>query len=60
MSQAQCQELIDGLCAIPEQMEHVLKQSEQVKRHRRASSATARTGCSSAAATTIRSRWKAR
>jgi glucosamine--fructose-6-phosphate aminotransferase (isomerizing) len=31
MSQAQCQEIIDGLCAIPEQMEKVLKQSELVK-----------------------------
>jgi glucosamine--fructose-6-phosphate aminotransferase (isomerizing) len=31
MSQAQCHEMIDGLCAIPEQMERVLKQSEQVK-----------------------------
>jgi glucosamine--fructose-6-phosphate aminotransferase (isomerizing) len=31
MSQAQCHEMIDGLCAIPEQMEKVLKQSEQVK-----------------------------
>src|SRR5205085_4909599 len=31
MSQAVCQEMIDGLCAIPEQMEHVLKQSELVK-----------------------------
>jgi len=31
MSQAQCHEMIDGLCAIPEQMEHVLKQSELVK-----------------------------
>ena len=31
MSQAQCQEIIDGLCAIPEQMETVLKQSELVK-----------------------------
>jgi glucosamine--fructose-6-phosphate aminotransferase (isomerizing) len=30
MSQAQCQEIIDGLCAIPEQMEQVLKQSEVV------------------------------
>jgi glucosamine--fructose-6-phosphate aminotransferase (isomerizing) len=31
MSQSQCQEIIDGLCAIPEQMETVLKQSEVVK-----------------------------
>jgi glucosamine--fructose-6-phosphate aminotransferase (isomerizing) len=31
MSQAQCHEMIDGLCAIPEQMEQVLKQSELVK-----------------------------
>jgi glucosamine--fructose-6-phosphate aminotransferase (isomerizing) len=31
MSQAQCQEIIDGLCAIPEQMEMVLKQSDVVK-----------------------------
>jgi glucosamine--fructose-6-phosphate aminotransferase (isomerizing) len=31
MSQAQTQELIDGLCAIPEQMRQVLKQSELVK-----------------------------
>jgi glucosamine--fructose-6-phosphate aminotransferase (isomerizing) len=31
MSQSQCQEIIDGLCAIPEQMEIVLKQSEVVK-----------------------------
>jgi glucosamine--fructose-6-phosphate aminotransferase (isomerizing) len=31
MSQAQCQEIIDGLCNIPEQMETVLKQSEVVK-----------------------------
>jgi glucosamine--fructose-6-phosphate aminotransferase (isomerizing) len=31
MSQSQCHEMIDGLCAIPEQMEQVLKQSEQVK-----------------------------
>src|SRR5262249_50633135 len=30
MSQPQCQEIIDGLCAIPEQMERVLKQSELV------------------------------
>src|SRR5215207_7588644 len=31
MSQAQTQEMIDGLCAIPEQMERVLRQSELVK-----------------------------
>ena len=31
MSQAQTQELIDGLCAIPEQMRQVLKQSDLVK-----------------------------
>jgi glutamine---fructose-6-phosphate transaminase (isomerizing) len=31
MSQAQCQELIDGLCAIPEQMQRVLEQSELVR-----------------------------
>ena len=31
MSQAQCQEMIDGLCAIPDQMQKVLDQSEQVK-----------------------------
>jgi glutamine---fructose-6-phosphate transaminase (isomerizing) len=31
MSQSQCQEIIEGLCAIPEQMEKVLKQSELVK-----------------------------
>src|SRR5205807_3525366 len=31
MSQSQCQELIDGLCAVPEQMEQVLKQSELVR-----------------------------
>jgi glucosamine--fructose-6-phosphate aminotransferase (isomerizing) len=31
MSQAQCHEMIDGLCAIPDQMERVLKQSQQVK-----------------------------
>jgi glucosamine--fructose-6-phosphate aminotransferase (isomerizing) len=31
MSQGQCQEIIDGLCAIPEQMEQVLKQSELVR-----------------------------
>jgi glucosamine--fructose-6-phosphate aminotransferase (isomerizing) len=31
MSQNQVQEMIDGLCAIPEQMERVLKQSEQIK-----------------------------
>jgi glucosamine--fructose-6-phosphate aminotransferase (isomerizing) len=31
MSQSQCQEVIDGLCAIPDQIEQVLKQSELVK-----------------------------
>jgi glucosamine--fructose-6-phosphate aminotransferase (isomerizing) len=31
MSQTQCHEMIDGLCAIPDQMERVLKQSQQVK-----------------------------
>src|SRR3954463_1163838 len=31
MSQAQTQELIDGLCAIPEQMEQVLRQSDLVR-----------------------------
>jgi len=31
MSQTQCQEIIEGLCHIPEQMEQVLKQSEVVK-----------------------------
>ena len=31
MSQAQCQEIIDGLCSIPEQMQTVLDQSEQIK-----------------------------
>jgi glucosamine--fructose-6-phosphate aminotransferase (isomerizing) len=31
MSQNQVQEMIDGLVAIPEQMERVLKQSEQIK-----------------------------
>ncbi|HEY1629337.1 MAG TPA: glutamine--fructose-6-phosphate transaminase (isomerizing), partial [Tepidisphaeraceae bacterium] len=31
MSQSQVQETIDGLCAIPEQMERVLEQSELVK-----------------------------
>jgi glucosamine--fructose-6-phosphate aminotransferase (isomerizing) len=30
MSQSQCQEMIDGLCAIPDQMARVLEQSEQV------------------------------
>ena len=35
MSQAQTQELIDGLCVIPDQMEQVLQQSDAVKRHRR-------------------------
>jgi glucosamine--fructose-6-phosphate aminotransferase (isomerizing) len=31
MSQAQVEEMIDGLCAIPEQMERVLQQSELIK-----------------------------
>jgi glucosamine--fructose-6-phosphate aminotransferase (isomerizing) len=31
MSQAHCQEIVDGLCAIPDQMQRVLEQSEQVK-----------------------------
>ncbi len=31
MSQTQCQEMIDGLCAIPEQMKRVLEQSDVVK-----------------------------
>jgi glucosamine--fructose-6-phosphate aminotransferase (isomerizing) len=31
MSQSLCQELIDGLCAIPDQMEKVLQQSDVVK-----------------------------
>jgi glucosamine--fructose-6-phosphate aminotransferase (isomerizing) len=31
MGQAQCQEMIDGLCAIPEQMTRVLEQSDLVK-----------------------------
>jgi glucosamine--fructose-6-phosphate aminotransferase (isomerizing) len=31
MGQAQCEEIIDGLCAIPEQMEKVLTLSEQIK-----------------------------
>jgi glucosamine--fructose-6-phosphate aminotransferase (isomerizing) len=30
MSQAQCQEIVDGLCAIPEQMEKVLQSSQAV------------------------------
>src|SRR5262249_26970237 len=32
MGQSQCQELIDGLCAIPDQMEKVLAQSDVVKK----------------------------
>jgi glucosamine--fructose-6-phosphate aminotransferase (isomerizing) len=32
MSQAQCQEIIDGLCLIPEQMQKVLEQSDQIKK----------------------------
>ena len=31
MSQSQCQEIIDGLVAIPDQMQSVLKQSEEIK-----------------------------
>src|SRR4051794_2273719 len=31
MGQSQCQELIEGLCAIPDQMERVLQQSEVIK-----------------------------
>src|SRR5947207_11999840 len=31
MSQAQCQETIDGLCAIPDQMRKVLDQNERIK-----------------------------
>ncbi|HEX8910707.1 MAG TPA: glutamine--fructose-6-phosphate transaminase (isomerizing) [Humisphaera sp.] len=31
MSQSQCQEVIDALCAVPEQMEQVLKQSDLVR-----------------------------
>lgn len=31
MSQSQCQEIIDGLCAIPDQMQTVLDQSNQIK-----------------------------
>ncbi len=31
MGQAQCQEIIDGLCAIPEKMQRVLDQSEQIR-----------------------------
>jgi glucosamine--fructose-6-phosphate aminotransferase (isomerizing) len=31
MSQAQCQEMIDGLCAIPDQMRKVLDQSSRIK-----------------------------
>jgi glucosamine--fructose-6-phosphate aminotransferase (isomerizing) len=31
MSQTQCHEMIDGLCAIPDQMERVLKQSDHIK-----------------------------
>jgi glucosamine--fructose-6-phosphate aminotransferase (isomerizing) len=31
MSQSQCQEMIDGLCAIPDQMQNVLAQSDQIK-----------------------------
>src|SRR6185295_3952337 len=35
MGQAQCQETIDGLCMIPEQIETVLKQSDLVKEDRK-------------------------
>jgi glucosamine--fructose-6-phosphate aminotransferase (isomerizing) len=31
MSQSQCQETIDGLCAIPEQMRKVLEQNDRIK-----------------------------
>jgi glucosamine--fructose-6-phosphate aminotransferase (isomerizing) len=31
MSQAQCQEMIDGLCAIPDQMRRVLEQNDRIK-----------------------------
>jgi glucosamine--fructose-6-phosphate aminotransferase (isomerizing) len=31
MSQAQCQEMIDGLCAIPDQMRKVLEQNARIK-----------------------------
>jgi glucosamine--fructose-6-phosphate aminotransferase (isomerizing) len=31
MSQPQCQEMIDGLCAIPEQMQRVLEQSDHIR-----------------------------
>jgi glucosamine--fructose-6-phosphate aminotransferase (isomerizing) len=31
MSQPQCQEIIDGLCAVPEQMEQVLQQSDRIR-----------------------------
>src|SRR3989440_11286362 len=31
MSQAQCTEMIDGLCAIPDQMQRVLEQNERIK-----------------------------
>jgi glucosamine--fructose-6-phosphate aminotransferase (isomerizing) len=31
MSQVQCHEMIDGLCAIPDQMERVLAQSDKIK-----------------------------
>jgi glutamine---fructose-6-phosphate transaminase (isomerizing) len=36
MSQAQSQEMIDGLCAIPEQIEQVLKQNETIREIARA------------------------
>jgi hypothetical protein len=56
---AQCQELIDGLCAIPEQIEQVLKQNESAATSP-GRSVSGRTGCSSAAGITTRWRWKAR
>jgi glucosamine--fructose-6-phosphate aminotransferase (isomerizing) len=31
MSQSQCSELIDGLCAIPDKMQRVLEQNEQIR-----------------------------
>src|SRR5438552_9032506 len=31
MSQAQCQEMIDGLCAIPDQMQRVLEQNDHIR-----------------------------
>ncbi len=32
MSQPQCQEMIDGLCAIPDQVQRVLEQSDHIRR----------------------------